>query len=149
MAKSGKELGKAALRAMDPGIELVYEGSSLIRRQTAKMASNISSTIVKSADALEDFGKWKKFPSSVPVLDTISILQDDFHKIKVTTQLSEQFLLDFNRATYKVDGKVIPPGGYIQFEKAIPDIKNASLFRHMPIKRAYADPSIGAMSFFS
>lgn len=148
LAKSGKELGKAALRAMDPGIELVYEGSSLIRRQTAKMASNISSTIVKSAAALEDFGKWKKFPSSVPVLDTSSILQDDFHKIKVTTQLSEQFLLDFDRATYKVDGKVIPRGDYIQFEKAIPDIKKRQLISSYANQTSLADPSIGAMSFF-
>jgi hypothetical protein len=147
LVKSGKELGQAALRAMDPGIGLVYGGSSLIRRQTAKMASNISSTIVKSADALEDFGKWKKFPSSIPVLDTINILQDNFHKIKTTTKLSEQFLLDFNRATYKVDGKVIPRGDHIQFEKAIPDIKKRQLISSYANQASLADPSVGAMSF--
>lgn len=121
LAKSGKDLGKAVLRAVDPGIELLYGGGEFVGKQTAKMARSITSTTAKSGDVLNIF-KWKDITSFAPASDTTNKLQDIFHEIKSTPNLKRQFDVDFPRDTYKIDDKVIPRGNLDEFKKAVPDL---------------------------
>ena len=54
LIKSGKELGQAALRVADPGIELIYNSGIYFRRRTENLVTKITSSSAKINNIKED-----------------------------------------------------------------------------------------------
>ncbi len=145
LAKTSADLGKAALRAVDPGVELLYEGGKFVGKQATKVSGSIAVTTTKAVNSvsiLENSSRWKDFSSSIARSgDAMNDMRKDFDGIKSTSELSQQFVKDFPRSVYKVDGKVIPTSDLIGLEKAIPDIRKRQFLSAHANQTILADPS--------
>ncbi|KJZ82226.1 hypothetical protein AP064_02600 [Candidatus Liberibacter solanacearum] len=105
--QASKKFLIASIRAVDPGLELLYNGGKAAIRKSRSIPEGIMKTSQYTKSPLTK-SKWKNIDSISNEYKMVSLsdesLFQNFKKLN-KNQLDQQFLLDLNRAEYIIDGK--------------------------------------------
>lgn len=146
LLKSSSEVGTAIVRAIDPGVELLYTGGKAI---TTK-APTLIKTVTKASQEIPhllDPTVWKSFDAFDAGHDLMSLMnqfQDRFKLLLYSKKLDKQFLSDFPRSDFKINGKLIkrdaPEKMLAELEKEIPELQTRQLLSAYANQSILADP---------
>ncbi len=142
-SSSGRNVaGDLPLHEMNSGIDLFYEDQSALRERGRADTSARSSSSSITGGVIANAAKWRNFTSDITSsADAMRDMRRDFDSIKDTSNLSGQFIKDFRRDKYKVNGKLIPNNDFTALESAIPDLRKRQLVSAYANQTIFADPT--------